>query len=298
MNLTKVHFMIVALSMLIFSAQLFGNEIIIINRPLSENDTRSEYPRELVQVALEKTKNPYGDFTLRYSKKMNWKRAGIELKHGTGIHIFQAATRAEWEKELIPVRIPVFKGLLGNRIFLINKQFRGMFATINSLSQLKQLKLGSGNTWAITNIFSQNGFNVVTTSNYEGMFEMLEHKRFDYLPRGINEAIPEFHQRKNKFPDLHIEKTILLYIPLPAYFFVTPTKPKLAERVEKGLNSMIKDGSFDRLFFKYHREMLDSVNLHKRKIFVIKNPDLSPETPLKNTELWLDMQAYARKKEK
>ncbi len=35
---------------------------------------------------------------------------------------------------------------------------------------------------------------------------MLNHQRFDYSPRGINEIYPEFEKRESKFPNMIIEQ--------------------------------------------------------------------------------------------
>ena len=42
----------------------------------------------------------------------------------------------------------------------------------------------------------------------------------------------------DKYPDMYIETGLALHVPLPVYFFVTPTKPKLAERIELGLRQI------------------------------------------------------------
>ncbi len=272
----------------------FSKEIVLINRPVSENDLRSDYPHELLNAALEKTKSLYGEFQLNYAQKMQWERSKIMLEEGEFIHILQAATRPQWEKDLIPIRIPIMKGLLGNRIFLIKKQSQKKISNIKNLGELKKLQAGLGQDWSITPIFKQHGFKVVTWGTYEGLFGMLDAERFDYFPRGINEAPEEYQQRKDKFPDLHIEETLLLNLPLPVYFFVTPKKPKLAERVEKGLNIMIKDGSFNQIFLQFHQELLDHIGINQRKVFNIKNPYLTPETPLNRKELWLDISSPNR----
>ncbi len=40
---------------------------------------------------------------------------------------------------------------------------------------------------------------------------MLNHQRFDYSPRGINEIYPEFEKRESKFPNMIIEQQFFLY---------------------------------------------------------------------------------------
>lgn len=47
-------------------------------------------------------------------------------------------------------------------------------------------------------------------------------------------------------------------MPLTSYFFFTPHKPKLAERIEKGLNQMIQNGSLGSLFMAYYKPIIES----------------------------------------
>jgi len=150
-----------------------------------------------------------------------------------------------------------------------------------------KLSAGLGSQWSITPVFEKNGFQVARESDYEGLFRLLAQEQIDYFPRGLNEIFDEYEQRKLQLPDLHIEESLALYVPLPTYFFVSPTKPELAERITSGLEAMIKDGSFEKLFLKYHGEMLRKANLRQRKLFTFDNPNLSPETPLNRKQLWL-----------
>jgi len=287
----------VAIFLIIIPTDSFGQEVVLINAPLSEKDHRGDYPRELLQRALTKTQPTHGKFKIEYAPLMNWKRAKLMLEHGSSIHIIQAATREEWERDLIPIRIPIMKGLLGSRIFLIKRQAQAKFSAIDSLSEIKQLTAGLGSTWSIGSIFKQTGFKVELGTSYEGLFGMLIEERFDYFPRGINEALDEYEHRKEKYPDLHIEETLLINLPLPVYFFVTPKKAELADRVKTGLNMMIKDGSFDHLFYKFHQAMLEKININSRKVFHTINPNLTSETPLARKELWLDLKSYKKSNE-
>ena len=133
-----------------------------------------------------------------------------------------------------------------------------------------------------------NHFKIVTGPEYEGLFDMLIAERFDYFSRGISEAPREYEERKTRLPDLHIEQSILLYYPWPKYFFTSKKTPKLAERIERGLKMMIKDGSFDRHFNKYYKEDIERVNLKSRKLFKISNPLLPATAPIYQKELWFD----------
>jgi hypothetical protein len=64
---------------------------------------------------------------------------------------------------------------------------------------------------------------------------MLLLKRFNPFQRSAVEVIAEFDQRKGSMPDLHIEKDILFYYPLPMYFWFSKSKEgkRLAYRAQE-----------------------------------------------------------------
>ena len=102
-----------------------------------------------------------------------------------------------------------------------NSVFRINLAWINTLEELKKLKVGQGHVWNDVKVFKANDFKVVTGPDYEGLFDMLSAERFDYFSRGINEAPKEYDERKARLPNLFIEESILLYYPWPKYFFTS-----------------------------------------------------------------------------
>ncbi|MGK0290748.1 MAG: ABC-type amino acid transport substrate-binding protein [bacterium] len=270
----------------LFTSQVFAKDSVIYPRPKSIQDTRYNDTIELLQTALKKTVPSDGAFVFRLSKYvMNHKRAFKSLRSGR-ITVIIASPKKRLEKEFIPIRIPIRKGILGYRIFLIRKQDQEKFARIRNIKELKQLIVGQGSTWADLQVFKKNKFGYMAAANYEGLFKMLIRKRFDYFSRGVNEAYPEYYARKKKLPDLWVESTILLYYPWPKYFFLAKKNKKLADRIRRGLEIMIKDGSYDQIFWKYHKKSIQRANLKNRRIFRIKNPLLPKTAPLHRKSLW------------
>lgn len=281
-------------------------DVVILNRPHSDFDPLDQYSTQLLQHALARTVAEYGPYEIRTSGyvmergqfasspastlgfRAELDRMLIELKRGELINVTAQPTRPEWEAQLIPVRIPLDKGLFSYRISLIRQEDQAKFAAIRSLEELKRQPLGISPTWTVHRIFKQAGFNLVEGFTYDGLFEMLRAGRFSHLSRALYEAPLEFESRKGNFPELAIEKHLMLYFPLPRYFFVSPKHPKLAERIERGLNLMIRDGSFDQIFLDYHRPLLEQTGFCQRRIFRLDNPFLNQETPLGRKELWLD----------
>ncbi len=266
---------------------IHADEVIFINKPLSAYDTRYEYPESLLKKIIEVTENQYGTANVRHAKyEMKRDRTLKNLIKGTDIHVMAEAPKPGWESQLIPIRIPIRKGIQGFRTFLILKKNQVMLSKVKTIEEFKKIPTGSGQQWSTTRVLMENGFNVVTGTDYEGLFKMLINDRFITFGRGINETPVEYAQRKDIYPDLAIEQNLLLYIPLPTYYFVTPKKPKLAERIEKGLITLIDNGTFDVIFNQHFGKIIKNTNLSKRRIFNINNPNLSPQTPLNVKKYW------------
>lgn len=264
-------------------------DVVKVTRPHSEKDQRHVYNQSLITMALEKTVRTHGSYRIELTlPPTQRKRALSEIVTGKNINVHTVATQPEWERQAIPIRIPVAKGLLGYRLFLINQSNQKTFDEIETLKQLKSLNAGLRQQWTITRIMEAQGFPVITGNNYEGLFGMLMRNRFDYFPRGVNEIYAELEQRKPDFPEMAIEEKLVVYIPTPIYIFVSPEFPELAERIETGLRVMLEDGSFDQLFWQYHGPSIERSRLEERRMFRVANPFLSPETPLANKQLWYD----------
>lgn len=193
-------------------------------------------------------------------------------------------TSDEREAQLLPIRIPIDKGLMGWRIAFINPELAEQMKTVRSIQDLSKLKAGQGYFWPDTKILMHNNLPVVT-GTAAALPLMLSQKRFDYFPRSIIEIWNE----QSTHPELHrqIDSSIILHYPTALYFFVAPTQKKLAEDIRKGLEAAIADGSFDQLFNQYCRPFIIKAELKNRRIFELKNPLIQQSTlPLKRAELW------------
>ncbi|BBD09190.1 substrate-binding periplasmic protein [Desulfovibrio ferrophilus] len=260
---------------------------IVLTPGFSAQDDRYAYPYAILKRALESTVVTDGGYTISYSPSaMSRKRALEELVQGKLLNVHIAATRPEWESEVLPVRIPVLKGLLGYRLFLVRCDSLTKFEHVQSLAELKSLRVGSGAQWTTTEVLRKAGFNVVAGTDYEGLFGMLDIGRFDYIPRGVNEIFLELNSRKERYPGLCVEPSLMLYFPTPSYFFVSPHFPKLAARIERGMERIIQSGEMDLIFEEYYGEAIARAELKRRMALTIDNDLLSRETPFDRHELW------------
>ena len=255
--------------------------------PLDENHAgHAQYYVHLLDLALEKTKGE-GAFIISHTQKiMSQARSIVSLEQGVDINLMWTMTSKERESRLFPIRIPLIKGLLGYRVFLIRKSDQALFNNITTLDELNKFKAGQGAGWPDTKILQSNGLKVITNTKFKLLFSMLERQRFDYFPRGISEAWSELEHNKDK--GLMVEPTILLKYPAPMYFFVSRKNKALGERIEQGLLQAIHDGSFDDLFYSFpaHKAIFSQTNIEGRKQFELNNPYLSQETPINDKSLW------------
>jgi hypothetical protein len=213
----------------------------------------------------------------------------IDYVRSGDLDMMWAATNQEMEDMLLPVRIPLYKGLLGHRILIIHRDHHQRFDGIQTLEDLQRLTFGQGTTWADTAILRHNGLTVVTANKFDSLFYMADGNRFDAFPRGVQEPWAEIESRPHL--ELAVERRLMLVYRMPFYLFVSHDNPQLAADIERGLNLAIADGSFDELFFAAPtvQDVLQKSNLQGRLIFELDNPTLPPETPVDRPELWLDI---------
>lgn len=267
--------------LLAWHAAAVAIEVVRFPRPEIEGDRRSDYALQLLQLGLSKSGTPYR--VQLATIPMNQERQVIELEAGRTIDVAPIPSSAEREARLLPIRIPIEKGVLGWRIGLIRKNGRAPFAELDSLEGLKRVRLAQGQEWPDTLILRANGIDVITAPRYESLFRMLVSGRFDYFPRSVNEIWDEL----DSHPDtLEVEPHVALHYYYDAYFMVNKKSVRLAEDIRQGLEKAIADGSFDRLFDQYHGERLRKARLDERIVIELKNPLLTPGTPTDRPELW------------
>ncbi|WP_158592146.1 substrate-binding periplasmic protein [Noviherbaspirillum sedimenti] len=251
------------------------------DRP-SAIDARYDYQIKLLKLALEKSGIAY---QMRPSKiKMEQGRTLLQLERGQDIDVVWSMTSREREQRLRPIRIPIDKGLIGYRVFLVKHEHLKKFAQVHTLDHLRRFEAGQGSHWPDTRILQANGLNVYGATVYENLFNMLEAERFDYFPRSITEVWDEIQAHPGR--GFTIEPTILLSYPAAAYYFVNKENRELAQAIEAGLRQAIRDGSFDQLFNEYYGECVRKADLRQRKVIRLRNPLLPDETPLLQQQLW------------
>jgi hypothetical protein len=257
--------------------------------PESGADQRFTYYWSLLKSALDVTSPRWGAYVLAPSPVlMNSDRSQFMLAGSKAISLLVRTTSNERESLLRPILIPLDKGLTGYRLFLIQKPTQAKLNAVRSLEGLKAFSIGQGQNWVDTTILRHAGFEVEAGASYPSLFKMLQAGRFDLFSRGVNEINKEFQVGKKTNSELAIEQHLMLYYPLPRYYFFARTAEgeRLARRVEEGLHLLIENGQFDQQYRAFKRLVLAELQLSGRRLFKIANPTLSRQTPLDRSEYW------------
>ena len=237
--------------------------------PAVAADTRADYYLNLLDLIMRETGVPYR--LQPYPVIAAGPRVLEELNSGSDIDLSWGPTTHTWEEETLPIRIPIDKGILGWRLFLINAADLPLFAEMRTLDQLKAYSAGLQHDWIDVGILRGNGLPVVDASVYETMFQMLALRRFRYFPRGVGER--EGEAKRFAGLGLVIEPTLALHYPSTTYFFVSKRNPALHDLIERGLRAAMRDGSFDKLFDKFNGAALRRAHLESRTVFELSAPE-------------------------
>lgn len=275
-------FCLTILLLLCWSNSCVAQYVVTYPSPESSDDQRTSYPVALLKLCESKS----GDkFTLRPSPfRSQQNRSLRQLSLGLGIDIAWALTNAERESNLLPVRIPIDKGLIGWRLLLVRSQDKNLFSNIHSSSALGALLAVQGHDWPDVDVLKANNMKVTTGTTYEGLFKMLSVGHGHYFPRAATEIWPE----ANTHADLgiEVEPSLVIHYPSALYFFVSRKNQELATILEACLKESIADGSFDELFRRYYGPALAKSELEKRTVIELQNPTLPEATPINNPNYW------------
>ena len=248
-----------------------------------DSETRDTYPVQLMEMVLKKSGGTCQ--LVPVATEMLQGRAFKQVEAGETLDIVWGMTSIEREKTLLPIRIPIDKGLYGIRMLLVHKDNSDTFRNVKTIDDLKPFQAGQGHDWPDFTILTSNGLPVTGNPSYEGLFLSLEHKRIDYFPRSAEEIAAEAETHKDH--SIVIEPHLILHYPTAQYFFVNKKNAVLADLLIKGFERAIQDGSFERLFRQQNQKILKT--LKGRRVIELNNPILPPGTPLNRKELWFEL---------
>ena len=248
-----------------------------------EDSIHVTYTIELLKLALEKTGvrfeiTPTDEITLQ-GKAFNL------LSNNRSINIVWSMTNEQREADFLPIRVPIFKGLIGWRVLLVEPNMLPKLERSN----LREHSVVQGMDWPDTKILQANGFNVVNATNYDEAFMIMHRSQAGMFPRSVIEVIAEIAD-DNLRRDLMIEPNYVLQYPAAMYFFVNKRDKILARLLEQGFAKAMADGTFDALFNATYLPVLEELKVSQRTLVKLTNPLLPLETPLFEKHLWYQIQ--------
>ena len=271
------------LLLLPLSALASTPEVVYLQPPRSDADATHSFYHDLLHIVL-----PTGTQIEIRGSTIPQKRSMELVKSGT-YTIGWSGTNSLREKDLLPVRVPLFAGLLGIRMPVIRRSDQTRFDMIRNAEDLKQLVACQGAQWPDSDILEANGYRVERVTSFERMYRMLEAGRCDYFPRGITEIYGELD--RNVYPGLMAYDRVLLSYTFPMYFFVAHGNEALAELLEERLTQFAENGDLH-AYLRQHpvtRGAFPLARFRDSLVFRLENPDLPAATPLSNRSFWLQL---------
>ncbi len=240
---------------------------------------RQVYERKVLKAILEATEADWGAWEIEETLKEypGDEESLVFTEKGHDLFVTIAGNQKFKEGDMIVIPHLLTKNLLGYRIPIIRKEDAGLFGRISQPGDLQKLDHGIPETWSDATIFRHNGYNVVEKGNFDDVFDRLQNRLFDYSAFGANEVLGVYENRASKRKDLIIDQNVLLFYPFPLVFYVNPDLPKMAERIEQGLQSIISSGKLDAIFDEHYGKITEQLNLDSRRIFVLDNPLIPDE---------------------
>lgn len=189
------------------------------------------------------------------------------------IDVMYAGTTNEMEANLLPIRFPITRGLIGWRVFIINKAFEQDYAKVRSLDDLRQYSGVLSFGWPEKEIFEAVDLKQEEIL-YHDIFGNLNNGSRYYFSRGILEAYTELLDKQDTMPNLMVEQSILLKYKSAVLFFINPNNKQLEKVLNTGFEKGYADGSYKEFLYNHPfiKKSFKQVRMKERRVIEIPNP--------------------------
>ncbi len=265
--------LIVALLLTIISTQALSDETGTLSLRLWDKNYDRPQTLAFIQLAIEKAEPKYGKITLSRVEIDTLSQATQALEKNQQIDAYVSGTDIPKEESLLPIYIPLERGLLGFRACMIQPKNQPLFSDIQLANQFaeNQLYVGLGSSWPDRNIMIDNGFIIKHANNYESLIAMLANNDVQCFSRSMMEIDDELMAH----PKFDAEKRLAFIYPFADILYVRPDATKLHEALNYGLEVAIKDRSYFALFDQFYADSLQKYEFYFRKILVLRNNNIS-----------------------
>lgn len=259
-----------------------------IVKPRAQDDPAYLYFSGLLQKALQKAANGREVPKLVITIDMAEDRMVRELRADRIIDILWLGGSKERARSLLMVPVPLERGLVGYRQFIIRKERIAEFDAIKTLADLANFKACHGAQWGDTEILRAAKLPMVTSVNYESLFKQLAAGRCDYFPRGIHQGKVEMANRAAAFPELIVYEPLILHYAFATHFYVHPKNHVLAQWLQEGLEKMIDDGELIAYMQEqeHTRHAFPLFGTEGKRFLALPNANLPSSSDEKNPRYW------------
>ncbi|GAA6206618.1 hypothetical protein [Thalassotalea sp. SU-HH00458] len=264
-------------------------QTIKIPQQRSTFDISHDYHKQLLKMALDKAAEGRKIPEILDTIKMSQGRAIVELKKGENLDVYWLGSSKSLEKDLLAIKIPTTRGLIGYRKFTIHQDSVASFDQIKTIDELKKFSACQGAHWPDTKILRAADLLVTTSTHYEDIFNMLNHKRCDYFPRSFHDSLTELALRAQMYPDLINYQDIILHYPFAVYFFTSKANVELARWIEKGLILLAENGEIEKLMQTHPltANVYPFKDEHRTVYFELPNDFLELGETANNPDYWI-----------
>lgn len=222
---------------------------------------------------------------------VNQNRARAELEEGN-ISVLDTGIQSDLESRFDPIYLPMDRGVLGWRLFIVHKDSVDDFSKIKGIEDLRKKTAGQGQGWGDVAILEHAGLKVQTSPNIENLTQMVAGKRFDFLPLGANEVYGFLEKYGKGNANLVVDDKVVLVYPFGRFFYVKKGNKELRAAIESGMEAALADGSLQKLLVSHSmfKDAFFKANLKSRTVIRIDSPGMPEGFKTIDKKWWFDPQ--------
>ena len=224
-----------------------------------------DFTKHLLTLALNRTVSSYGSYHLEHVElDSTLPASALEALEQKNVDLIILPGLAPYMQRAKPINIPLVKGILSYHLLELRSGTFN-FDDISKQKDLQQHKIQLIFGSALRLCLDKQGFNIA--GNPDGA---------DYRFAHIGESTD------NK----KLSASHCINIAMPRLFYVHKEQSLLHERIQRGLELCLYDGSFERIFNKHCAPILDRAKLEQRNLWTLPNPQINPAISTTSSHLW------------
>ena len=233
---------------------------------------------KVLELALEKSGRAYDLAPSTHSRLIRREDRQMRRLGDDGNLIWASPIYAP-NTELIPIKIPILRGLASYRYLWVRAADVKKFSHIQTADDLKDFSVLTGQSWGANYILESEGFDLRPGAS-ANLPRMLMAGRGEVLLWPVTGIFNMLEKFGAKNMDMIPVPTVVVRLPQVVYFWVAPEGTQdHHEAITLGLKTAIADGSHDQLIrsFPYIGDAYADLTANDFLVIDIENPDLNDE---------------------